>query len=50
MQQTSAKGVQDEARLGGKGNPLGIVQETEILSYYHIVYAQSRIHLREGDA
>ena len=29
MQQTSTKGVQDLAWLGGKGDPLGIVQEIE---------------------
>ena len=30
MQQTSAKRVQVQTRQGGEGDPLGIVQETEI--------------------
>ena len=40
---TSTKEVQDEVRLGGKGDPMGIVQETEIWSYYQMVYTQTRI-------
>ena len=47
MQQTE---VQDEARLGGKGNPLRIMQETEIRSYYQMVDVQTRISPREWDA
>ena len=30
MQQTSAKRVQDKTWLGGEGDPLGTVQETEM--------------------
>ena len=33
MQQISTKRIQEQARLGGKSDPLGIVQETEILPY-----------------
>ena len=32
MQETDTKGIQDEARLGGKKDLLGIVQEIEIWS------------------
>ena len=39
MQQTSTKRVQDLTWLGGKGDPLVIVQEIEILPYYTIVCA-----------
>ena len=34
VQQTKTKGIQDQAWQGGKGDPLGIIQETEIWSYY----------------
>ena len=47
MQQSSIK---DSARLGGKGDPLWIVQEMEIRPYYQMVYAKIRIHTREWDA
>ena len=30
--------------MGGQGDPLGIVQETEVWSYEQIVYAQLRIY------
>ena len=30
MQQTRTKGVQDQVRLGGKGDPLGIVQKIKV--------------------
>ena len=43
MQQTSIKGVQDWARLGKKGDSLGIVQETEIWPSYHMLHAEIRI-------
>ena len=44
---TCTKGVQDKAWLGGKGDPLGIVQEIEIWSYYQMLHAQTRI--RQGE-
>ena len=40
MQQISTEGVQDEARLGRQGVPLGNVQEIEIWPYEQMVYAQ----------
>ena len=43
MQPTSRKRVEDETWLGWEGDPLGIVQETEIWSYEQMVYVQSRI-------
>ena len=36
MQRTNIKGIQ--VRLGGKGDPLGIMQETEISLYSQMVY------------
>ena len=33
-----------------KGDPLGIVQEIEIRTYYQMVYALNRIHPVEKDA
>ena len=50
MQQTSTKGVNDQAWMGGKGDPLEIVQGTEIWSYYQMVYAQTRIRPRDRAA
>ena len=47
MQQTSTKCVQDYTRLGGKGDPSGIVQEIEIWTYEHMVYAQPRMGFTE---
>ena len=47
MQQTYKKGVQDHIWLGKKCDLLGIVQEIEILPYYQMVYAQTRVHLWE---
>ena len=38
------------ARLGGRGDPLGILQEIEIWTCYQFVYAQSRIRSGEWDA
>ena len=43
MKPTSAKGILGEVRLGGKNDPLRIVQEIEKRSYYQLVYAQTRI-------
>ena len=34
----------------GEGDPLGTAQETKILPYWLIVYAQTRICPREWDA
>ena len=50
MQQTSMKGIQSYAWMGGKGDPLGTVQKIEIWSYDQTVYAQPRIWPRKGDA
>ena len=33
MQQTKIERVQEQARLGGDGNPLGIMQAIQIWSY-----------------
>ena len=33
MLHTSIKGIQEQIRLGGKGDPQGIVQETKISPY-----------------
>ena len=49
MQQSSIKGVQDQPWLGGKSDPLGIVQEIEIWLYDQMVYAQATVSLREWD-
>ena len=43
MQQTSTKGVQDQAQLSGKGDSLGIERGIKIWPYLQIVYAQIRI-------
>ena len=43
MQQTSSKGVQDKAQLGGKGVPLRTITEIKIWPCYQMVYAQIRI-------
>ena len=48
MQQTCAKGVKDKARLGGKGDLLGIVQEIETWPYYQMGCAQTRIILENS--
>ena len=37
-------------QLSGDGNPLGTMQEIEFWLYYKMVYAQTRIFLREWDA
>ena len=34
---------QEQARLGGKGDSMGIVEEIEILSYDQMVYVQIRM-------
>ena len=49
MQQTSTE-REDWTRLGGKSDPLGIVQETEIWPCEQMVYAQPRICPREWAA
>ena len=36
MQWTSTKRIQDLAWRGGKGDPLGIAQETELLTTWYI--------------
>ena len=33
--------MQEPVRLGGKGNPLWIMQETEISTYQQIVFVQN---------
>ena len=43
MQQTCIKWIQELVCLGGKGDPLEIVQEIVTWSYWQIVHAQSRI-------
>ena len=40
MQQISAEGILDLARLGGQDNALGDVQEIEIWTHQQMVYAQ----------
>ena len=35
--------------MGGKGDPLGIVQDIEMLSYYSRIHAQTKNHSREWD-
>ena len=49
MQQISTKRVKDLTWLGGEGDPLGIVQETEIWSCEQVVYALPRISRGERD-
>ena len=41
MQHTGTKGKQDKARLGRKGDPLGIVQEIKIWPYNQMLCAQT---------
>ena len=41
--ETGINEIQDKAWLGGKGDPLGIVQEIKIWSCWYMVNAQSRI-------
>ena len=50
MQQSSTESVQNNTRLGGQGDPLGIVQEIWIWPYEQTVYAQPRICSGELDA
>ena len=45
MQQTTQK----EGWMGGKGNPLGIVQKIETWPYNQIVYEQNNTISREED-
>ena len=47
MQQTGTKGIGDLTWLGGKGDPLEIVQEIKIWSHYQMVYTQTRICPRQ---
>ena len=49
MQQTSIKRVQDKAWLGGKGDPLVIVQEFKIWPYKQTIDAETRICPRKWD-
>ena len=35
--------------IGGKDDPLGIVQELNVWVYYQMIYAQTRIHPRKWD-
>ena len=45
MQQTRIKEVRDKAWLGGKGDPLGIVQENEVCQYYQIrISPKNEVH------
>ena len=50
MQQTSTKRVPVKTQLSGEGDPLGIVQETEIWPKSLMVYAQTRIQSGKWDA
>ena len=43
IQQTDAKGVQVKLWLSGKGDLIGIVQTTKILTYRQMVNTHSRI-------
>ena len=43
MLQTDAKGTQEHAQLGWKGDPLGIMQEIIIWPCWKMVYALTRI-------
>ena len=43
MQKAGAKGIQDKALLGGKGDPLTNVQEIKIGPFYQMVWEQTRI-------
>ena len=47
MQQTDTEGVQAKAQLGGKGDPQGILQETEFWLYYQMVFVPIRIQPKE---
>ena len=38
-----------QTRLGGEHDPLKIVQESEIWTYYEMVYAQTRIPPKKCD-
>ena len=48
MMQTNRERVQDETWLGGKNDPMGIV-EKKLIWPYQMVYAQTRICPREWD-
>ena len=50
MKQTSTKRLEDLTWLGGKGYPLGIVQEIDVWPYYQIVHVQTRICPGEWDS
>ena len=43
MLQTGTKEIQKQASLAGEDDPLRIVQETVILPYWQMVYAQTKI-------
>ena len=50
MQQAIILEVQDSSRLRGIGDPLRIVQESEIWPYYQMVNEQTKICLSKRDA
>ena len=50
MQQPCTKALQDDARLGGKGDRLGTVLEIKIWPYYQMVLVKNRIRPKEWDA
>ena len=50
MQLTSIKRIQDNAQLGGKSSPLGIVQVIKFWSCRQMVYVQTRICPRKWAA
>ena len=50
MPQVSTESIEVYARLVWQGDPLGIVQETNIWPYEQMVYAQPWICLGEWDA
>ena len=49
MQQNEIKEIHEQAWLGGKGDPLGIVQEAKILLCWQMLYTQTRIRAGKWD-
>ena len=49
MKQTDAKSSIRLDKIWWGGDPLGIVQETEIWPYYQILYKQTRIYPGDWD-
>ena len=47
ISECSKQAEKDQARLSGKSDLLGIVQEIKIWPIHQIVYTQTRISLRE---